>query len=1046
MTLYKTLDSGIKIVEYEDSLAEGVADMWRKSTEGWGGGIGINTAQQVISKHAGAGFYNVYLAMDGEEVVGYCSLARYYADKDTLYINTLNVRTDYLGKKIGKALVLLCTERTMELGYPRIDLHTWAGNTAAVPLYKKCGYLWEDRADSTHLVNFMPTILKTALFADFFKKADWYADANRVIDINPDGRQYNKFELFGYSWAKDRESLAIGYERSGRHMRMVETQDYKIELMAENHELAFGLDYECTFIIENKSGKPLHIKINGRDDQNISFDFQLDTAIEGVQTHKGCFHVGAISEPQDKFRVYPSLLADVEINGYPLTFGLGIEAKFPLWIEFNSEGQVSQPGLEMESYVNITSSLSQDAKVAFVLPENSHIFFEGNQKSFLLDIAAGGKAAIPINTCVLSMGYIALPVTYNITMKDGSCFSFEKELHLVNQSLTHGFSYEDEKSYNLVNGPWKLSLSKNDNETSVSHLTMDYEGDFGPPKFGKPYDDEFNLAKPKVRMYKQDDEWIMEAAFVSEKFVGLAITQILSLSSVGIISRKHRIHNHGEADKHAMISDSFWLHLYHNTVVPYDGGITQNFSSPQADFARWGLIDLNPEKIDENWIYEADAKNPRGICWPVAYKPLVQWGRSLSFEIDAGILAPGQSVETEPVCYVYGLFDNYNDFRNFATRQYRRIPKVVSTSVELCLNDYNPFISSKSCKLEVVNNRDVHMEGKVCVSSPDSLFTAQSQENPAEDIITGNTFELKLDTPANPLGLLNLQMDLATHDKAYTRAMFFPKGEISGTEEEGVYSVSNGCITFKASPIYAGALYSLVSHKVDGGSREWLASRYPKHEPFAWWNPFIGGIYVNPPWMNTAAVIKESVKADFVEMPDNFGNQWFGIRTTLEIQKFDDLKGAIYESYFLSLPGLPILCNFFRFINGTGVFKEAKTNTETFIKASEDIKNTYVEAINKERISYRIRAGTGDQDANFDGFAKFVGDGKEKLYVYHKAQGDESYFWVDINAVCAVIGTNVAAAPGSVFTSRPTFYIMTERDLPVDALSDLERIHFYENY
>ena len=1050
MKIYKTLDSGIIIVEYEDSLAPGVADMWRKSSEGWGGSVGISTAQQVISQHSGAGFYNVYLALDGEEVVGYCSLARYYADKDTLYINTLNVRTDYLGQKIGKALVLLCTERTIELGYPRIDLHTWAGNTAAVPLYKKCGYLWEDRADSTHLVNFMPSILTTALFADFFKKADWYTDAIRAIDTNPDGKQHNKFEIFGYSWAKDGETLTIGYERSGRRMRLIETQDYKIELMAENHELAFGLEYECSFNLENKSGRPLHVKIKGQDDKNIVFDFLVDTMVTGIQNHSGRFHVGAINEPQDKFRVYPSLLADVEINGHSLAFGLGIETKFPLWIEFHRECQVSQLGLEVESYINITSALSQDAKIEFGLPVNSHTFFaERQKKSLSLNITAGGKASIPVSTKVLSMGYMALPISYDITLQDGSSIKFEKDMHLINQGLTHGFSFEDEHGYNIVNGPWKLNLSKTNNEVSVSHLTMDYKGWFEPPKLGKPYDDEFNLAKPQVCMYEQGGEWIIEAEFISEKFVGLAITQILSLSAVGLISRRHRIYNRAEMEKQAMICDSYWLHLHHNTVIPYDGGVAQNFSSPQADSTRWGHSDLDPEKIDENWIFEADTRNPRGFCWPNAYKPLVKWGRALSFEIDAGTLVPGQRFETEPIYFAYGLFANYNDFRNFAMKQYRRIPDIASPSVELCLNGNNPFISSEACKFEVIDNRSAAMEGQLCVSSPDNLFAPQSQENSTEIITTRNIFDLSLTSPTCPIGRLSLRMHMALYDKSYTRAMFFSRGEISGVEEDGVYSVSNGCITFKASPDYAGVLYSLSSHDSDGEKREWLASRYPNHEPFAWWNPFIGGIQVNPPGMNPATLIKERVKASFVKMSDNFCNEWFGIRTTLEVQDFDELKGAVYESYFLSLPGLPVLCNFFRFINGTGVFKEANMESETFLKISENIKSTYVEAMNKDRIIYRIRAGTSDQDVNFDGLVKFISDDegrKEKLYIYHKAQGDDSHFWVDINAVCAVIGTNAAAAPGRVFTSRPTFYIVTERDLTVEALTDLERICFNENH
>jgi len=172
MQIYKTLENGIKIVEYEDKFAQSIADMWNQSQEEWGDEGSISTAAQIIAEHAASSHFNVYLALLDEEVVGYCSFSRYRYDADTLYIPSLNARPDYHGKGIGKALVLQCVERTIELGYPRLDLYTWSGNTAAVPLYKKCGFLWEDRSDSTHFVNFIPQILNTSLFADFFKKAD----------------------------------------------------------------------------------------------------------------------------------------------------------------------------------------------------------------------------------------------------------------------------------------------------------------------------------------------------------------------------------------------------------------------------------------------------------------------------------------------------------------------------------------------------------------------------------------------------------------------------------------------------------------------------------------------------------------------------------------------------------------------------------------------------------------------------------------------------------------------------------------------------------
>ena len=253
MKVYKKLPDGTEIVEYEDSLAQAVADMWNKSGEGWGGSFdtGVYTAERVIAKRASGVFFNVYIAMKDGEALGYCSFNRYYKDADTGYVHLLNVRPDYHGKGIGKELVLMCVNETIARGLPRLDIHTWPGNTKAVPMYKKCGYFWEDRTDTTHLSNFIPTVLATELVRDFFKTADWYADSTRKIEVKPDGKKVNKFELYEYEWEKDGAHLRVGFEKTGRRINLIETDDYRIELIAENHELAYGLSYPCKFVINN---------------------------------------------------------------------------------------------------------------------------------------------------------------------------------------------------------------------------------------------------------------------------------------------------------------------------------------------------------------------------------------------------------------------------------------------------------------------------------------------------------------------------------------------------------------------------------------------------------------------------------------------------------------------------------------------------------------------------------------------------------------------------------------------------------------------------
>ena len=51
----------------------------------------------------------------------------------------------------------------------KIRSFTWLGNTKSLPLYKRCGFFWKGRDDTTHLMNFIPKILNTEAFKEYFK-------------------------------------------------------------------------------------------------------------------------------------------------------------------------------------------------------------------------------------------------------------------------------------------------------------------------------------------------------------------------------------------------------------------------------------------------------------------------------------------------------------------------------------------------------------------------------------------------------------------------------------------------------------------------------------------------------------------------------------------------------------------------------------------------------------------------------------------------------------------------------------------------------------
>lgn len=177
--------------------------MWNRSNESWGGGTNLRTEETVRREMESSSNLYAFLAVHEKEVVGFCSFAHYRYDERALYVPLLNVRPDYHGYKVGRNLILNAVRKTVEAGWPRLDLFTWAGNTKAVPMYKKCGFFWEKKDDNVHLMNFIPTILQTEALAPYFEELDWYADSTRELVIEPDGRRERGFDFFDYTWKKE---------------------------------------------------------------------------------------------------------------------------------------------------------------------------------------------------------------------------------------------------------------------------------------------------------------------------------------------------------------------------------------------------------------------------------------------------------------------------------------------------------------------------------------------------------------------------------------------------------------------------------------------------------------------------------------------------------------------------------------------------------------------------------------------------------------------------------------------------------------------------
>ncbi|MCL2416241.1 MAG: hypothetical protein FWD01_05430, partial [Defluviitaleaceae bacterium] len=397
------------------------------------------------------------------------------------------------------------------------------------------------------------------------------------------------------------------------------------------------------------------------------------------------------------------------------------------------------------------------------------------------------------------------------------------------------------------------------------------------------------------------------------------------------------------------------------------------------------------------------------------------------------------------------IFPNYNAFRAYALRKHSLVKPTIEHPVIIAANNHNPFINAdvSEISIDVKNNRNKALEGTINISG--EIFEPQSQENPGGEAIAENNFKAILENP--PLGnisLFNVDLLLLEYEKSFERALFFPCGSVEKTETDGLYTINNGCIKFKTDPKYAHSLFSLIYQKENGEEQEWLKHNYPEHAPFAFWNPFIGGIHSAFDDMSTEQMLKEQISAEFIETADNFGNIWHGIRTTLDVREFEDKKGFALHSYYLTLPGLPIICNFFECANNSGLTEYMGLYNRTRLFGGEELKDSCIEVYDIAKDKRTMRMGSVDQESPLENLMKLMSSSREEsLYIFKPKKSpsivETNSAGGDNKIISFVSSFEMQIPNGGAFKSSPAFYIISKHELSSDALSDLERIKFDEN-
>jgi RimJ/RimL family protein N-acetyltransferase len=1003
----------IEIVEYHEGLAAGVAEMWNLSREGWGGDSHVTTEEKVRIQEANSSNLNLYLAMDGDQVVGYCSLSEYREDEGGLYIPLLNVRTDYHGKKIGKELVLKALERAVQLNWPRLDLYTWPGNSKAVPLYKKCGFFWEDRDDTTHLMNFMPTVLNTEAVKDYFTNVDWYKASTRVIEITPDGRKENDFTYYEYKWDSNGDELRMEFERTGRGLRAIETNDYSIRVEVENFTLVCDAAYTIRYFIKNKSGNPLNIELKGEDNKIVRYSYENSLTVEEETVLEAQFHLDQLTEEQSNWRTHPSLVTNMLINGQKARFAVGILPKLPAKLKGVVPGSQSYLNEEAVFYLDLENNFSETASFTLTVPENELVSLK--QSVFNVTLEPKGKTSIPVSYSLLKYGFYAPIIGVEVERESGAKQNFTKQIGIGFKGPGARFSGECDDYWHIYNGLYQLYLSKFDNKlipgrtSKGSQATM-----FMFPKLGKPYSSEFSKRKPSLVEYKEENgAMVLYATYNSSDFANVELVSVTKLYGEGLVEQTYLARNKNNSD----LTEPLWIyqpvyHDLHKPVFAMNNQIVKVEDQAYSDYGVW-----NSGNLTENWLYSRYDSYAHGITWPKDAKLNFEtWYFYVEHEL--GIIAANGEASTKPIYHSLGAFQSWEEFREFALK------KTMRTAVTV--DDLSLQINEREMKL--LDRKANYIQGEVVLEG--ETITVSAEDEKREVLTT-----IKRDT--EPLSTVVAEYEINGILDRKKALLMNPSDQPIRVQKElregvEVLVANNGEISIVAAASFYPALFSLTV-----AGKEWLTSSFPTLKPKSWWNPWSGGIRSAFQVINNKSFTKEKTIVTEGSLIDQEGRLWKGIKLSTVFTEHEAYKGLGIHQYYVMLPGVPVVAFFTKIEQNTGTyFHYKKWYTEGsfqlgWVKDAENDRR-YIAGKTEflvELSDHSIVGSTTD-------------DQVLQVVAEREAQTIESYMNKEVMLLS--IWREIQMADGTELLSAPSFIVGSDKILSSDEVKDLQRMTFKE--
>ncbi len=918
-------DNDGKIVTYDPSMAEGLAEMFNKFKESWPGGFGGGvpfSEERIKDSLDDSSAIEIFIALDEDGVpVGFCDLTPHWSDQGAAYVDLLGVIQRVKGKRFGKRLLLKAIEKAIQEGIERVDLHTWSGNIDAVPLYKKVGMFWAPET-TVYMQDYIPLLHKNDLTKEWFElHPDWYGDLKRGLKQEPDGLKVDGMDIYRYRFEAQDDWMEVDIDRYGFGItgvrRKIMDEELRVEARVDSHHIHTGMDNAYSITVENRTGEDMELDVKVKTFEGLKFREDPPQSITVKDGEKKTITREFVVDSTSKIYVSTHKVSQT----IDTTLDTGVER-----FELTTGGKI-KPAVEVSGAQDIDRLSS--GEVYLDLKNNTEKALSGG----ITYVMEGKEGKIDFALDAKEVGGVSLPITFLeegdvkyieltpfIDKEDGA-FPMKSYKHpVVDDRYGMAALVEKEDEVYLVNDEVKVKVKLEGGEVLMSEMRRDHELDIelnhsvGPP-FGESLDDTLRYEHGSV----EDEEGLH------------LILKMESVHKPGVILRSHlRLQKHsseleswlelenggGEpVEVAAKTRTRRWMleQAYHSKTKVYTPlGDQLIESDPVTHMLSSTLMPDDPDGWKETWTAYEDIEGAvSGFIWDNCNVKKISLAAGLLSELKSVSrgLKPGERYRCNRL-WVSLKKPSLDSFRDTWNRLVGRKP--IHPNERLHGKKRKRHLSARLndniLKAGEENERTISLD-KV-VDYPLTGECSISADGPLDVSILdrdGPEMKIKVGVPADMescVGKIYLRLSGEREFVFDLPVIVMGGGHVrvrrDSLEGKDVIYVDNGKIRFHIVDGIGGNLIRLENSE----GNTYFDDSFPQVGPKSYFENHMGGI--GPRFM-TPEDIYSFYELEEVSCQETVEGRWKGVEVEFNIEKMDSLRGQRFVIKYLTLPGTKLI-------------------------------------------------------------------------------------------------------------------------------------------